>query len=616
MASKQTPNIDNDAISVDEEINNRASLILFSIIAFCILLVELGSTSLWGSEDRWAEVTRNILLSGDWFHPAINGKIYFDKPLISYWLIAIPAIVTGVLNEFIIRLPSALAAMAALVSTFLLADKHWDRRTAIISGWLLLTAYGFIFWARKGAADIENLAVIIIAVTLYFNWAEKPSFRSYLWFGLVCSIGAHTKGLPAIVVPIAVILPDLIRDKKWKNHLNWKVCTVIFICIIVYLLPFILSAITDMPVAWSIPKSFDSLKMPEWAQPYRKQLCGLYLVWKENVLRAFEPFDHQEPFFAYFLHLPRILLPWTPVFLLAIVSFFKNWKNLDSKNRWVLEAIIIIFILFSLSGSKRWYYILPIIPFCAILTASFISMDYWEKIKKYLELIYQHLFIIFASGLIAFFPVQYAVAIFFKKSTNFKGKVFEKIRIFETLHFSQYSLFLLTLIGIFLLAIWIHYIRRPEKFNWIIGKERRSWGVILISFGLFTFCFYSIMPSMIEQYRTTKPFALKFKSYIQNNNYSLKNIAFYKKSPDAMIFYLKAKNPIKIIRHKSDLDKFLKSPDENKFIISQYRYIHQLQNDCPFPLSKPLLLEKHFPWEKTKKKLVVLKILKPLTNNN
>ena len=612
MMKKETNDIGNNSNNLEDKINSKASLILFSIIALCTLFIELGATSLWGSEDRWADVTKNILLSGDWFHPAINGKIYFDKPLISYWLIAIPAIITGVLNEFIIRLPSVLAAITALISTFLLADKLWNRKTAIISSWLLLAAYGFIFWARKGAADLENLAAIIVAITIYFYWKDKTSFYSYLLFGLVCAIGAHTKGLPAVVIPIAVIAPDLMREQKWKKHLNWKACLTLFICISVYLLPFILSALTDMPEGWKIPKSFDSLKMPEWAQPYRKQLCGLYLVWKENVLRAFEPFDHQQPFYAYFLHLPRILLPWTPLFILAIASFCKNWKNLDYKNRWVLESVIIIFILFSLSGSKRWYYILPIIPFCAILTASFLSLNHWEKIKKYLELIYQYLFFIFASGLMILLPLQYAVSLFFKKSHNFNGKIFQKIRIFETLHFSPASLIILSVIGMLLLTLWILYIKKPENFDWIIGKQRRSWGLILVSMGLFTFCFFSIMPSMIEQYRTTKPFAFKLKSYMTNNNYSLNNIAFYKKSPDALMFYLKTNKPITIIRHKPELDKFLHSPGKKKLIISQYRYIQQLQKDCTYPLSKPLLLEKQFPWEKQKKKLVVLKISQPL----
>ena len=50
---------------------------------FFLVFFGLGQKSLSGSEDRWAEIARNMLLHHDWFHPTINGEIYFDKPLLS-----------------------------------------------------------------------------------------------------------------------------------------------------------------------------------------------------------------------------------------------------------------------------------------------------------------------------------------------------------------------------------------------------------------------------------------------------------------------------------------------------------------------------------------------------
>ena len=73
--------------------------LLFGACAVVLLFWALGECSLWAAEDRWAEITREMLLNGDFFHPTINGEPYFDKPLLTYWLIVLVSLVTGQLNE-------------------------------------------------------------------------------------------------------------------------------------------------------------------------------------------------------------------------------------------------------------------------------------------------------------------------------------------------------------------------------------------------------------------------------------------------------------------------------------------------------------------------------------
>ena len=78
-----------------------------------------------GSGHRWAEVAREMLITGDVFHPTINGEPYVDKPLGGYWLILLTASITGSLNQWAVRLPSALGAawmMATGLSTLCFAD--------------------------------------------------------------------------------------------------------------------------------------------------------------------------------------------------------------------------------------------------------------------------------------------------------------------------------------------------------------------------------------------------------------------------------------------------------------------------------------------------------------
>jgi 4-amino-4-deoxy-L-arabinose transferase-like glycosyltransferase len=118
------------------------------IILFCaalvLLFLFLGSTELYGSEQRWAEVTQEMFLSGDFFHPKINGQLYYDKPLLGYWVIALLSFLSGTLNEWTVRIPAAVSGLIGLGATVFIGRKLWSREVGLNAGWLLLTTYRFL----------------------------------------------------------------------------------------------------------------------------------------------------------------------------------------------------------------------------------------------------------------------------------------------------------------------------------------------------------------------------------------------------------------------------------------------------------------------------------------
>jgi hypothetical protein len=99
---------------------------------------------------------------------------------------------------------------------------------------------------------------------------------------------------------------------------------------------------------------------------------GLYLVYRENILRYFQPFDHQGPIYTYFIYLPVYLLPSVILFFPALFSLKSRWKNLSANSKWVVCTLTALFLFFSLSGSRRSYYVLPMIPFAILLSADWI----------------------------------------------------------------------------------------------------------------------------------------------------------------------------------------------------------------------------------------------------
>src|SRR4030042_109658 len=214
--------------------------LMLLVVASFLLFWALGGRSLWAAEGRWAEITRQMLLKKDYFHPMIGGEPYFDKPLLTYWFIGIIAAISGVLNEFVVRIPSAVAGILSIWATVRIGTRLWSAQIGRIAGWILLTTYSFLFWSRTGTAETENLAAIILAVAWYWARRDRPNFVTFLVFYLISFIGALTKGLTSVVVPVLVVTPDIIQEKRWRVLFKPAHFLALTLAMGIYLAPFII----------------------------------------------------------------------------------------------------------------------------------------------------------------------------------------------------------------------------------------------------------------------------------------------------------------------------------------------------------------------------------------
>lgn len=322
--------------------------ILLLIVAALLVFSTLGSRMFWGSEGRWAEVTREMMLTGDYFHPTINGEPYFDKPLVTYWVIAAVARLTGRLDEFAVRLPSAIAGLLAIWATLRLGAKLWSPAVGRMAACIAMTCYGVLLWSRSGAADTENLATVTLCTLWYWHRRERLGFATLLVLYLMVFVGSHMKGPVAAVVTGLVILPDAIREGRWKAFVRPSALLALAIGLVVFFAPFLWASRTN-------------------TQTY--QSSGLALVWQENFQRFLSPIDHMNPIYTYVVAIPELILPWSPLFICALIAAIKERKHLDERGRWLIWVIALIFVFFTACRSRRWYYILSVAPFCGLLTA-------------------------------------------------------------------------------------------------------------------------------------------------------------------------------------------------------------------------------------------------------
>ena len=353
----------------DSRFRLRAGCVL--IFAAILFFVRLGARALWSSEFRWAEIAREMLVTHNYFWPTINGHVYYDKPLGSYWLVIFSTPFTGGLNEAATRLPCAIAGLLAVAILMRLVRRLYDARTAILGGVILATSFSFVFFSRHASADVETLTGELAALLLFNHNEERGGGLWVVGLWLIMAATSLTKGLLGFALPLSVIgvyscLRDgggqffeaifrgplvgcirwLVERNRW--FFNWYSVVGVALGALVYYLPFEISS-----------RLMGSEK-------------GLEMVYRENVVRFFHPFDHRGPIYLYVYVIFALMAPWSALLPAALVethSLRHGGAEPARADRFALVYFWATFIFFTVSGSRRSYYILPILPAAAILVA-------------------------------------------------------------------------------------------------------------------------------------------------------------------------------------------------------------------------------------------------------
>ncbi|MBN2145191.1 MAG: glycosyltransferase family 39 protein [Candidatus Aureabacteria bacterium] len=334
------------------EKNDRFSLLLLISLSLFVFFGMLGTRELWTHEGRWAVICLEMMQKQDFFHPTFLGFPYYDKPLGSYWLILLFTKLFQGLNEWALRFPSALSGLFTVISVYILGRRLFNPKTGLLAGFLLVSSYFFVLWGRTAGSDMLNVAGTVMAITWYHEKKERPSFFNYLGFFSILSITSLMKGLLGAVIPLLILFPELLREGNWKRHITKPSCySAIITAGLIYILPFLLST---------------------WIPGNTSGKEGLKMVFIENIVRFIKPFDHTDPFYTYLIYFPLYFFPWILLFIPALIHHLHHWKTNSPASRWIFLANVLIFLFFTASGSRRSYYILPLLPFASLLVSSWI----------------------------------------------------------------------------------------------------------------------------------------------------------------------------------------------------------------------------------------------------
>ena len=176
-------------------------------------------------EARVAETAREMLASGDYLLPRLNGELRFQKPPLAYWLTAGSYRLLGRVDEFAARLPAALAAGAVMLGVFAWTRRRFGTQAAL--GALAVLGSSVITLRFFHTAETDPLLLLWVCLGALGAFGvvggERPArgSRFLLWAGIT---GASlAKGLPPALLPLltAIVWCLLRRDFRRLPALFW-----------------------------------------------------------------------------------------------------------------------------------------------------------------------------------------------------------------------------------------------------------------------------------------------------------------------------------------------------------------------------------------------------------
>ena len=338
----------------------RLGLLLLALVLF---LPGIGGRDLWNpDEPRYAEVTREMRESGDWFVPHLNGRIYSEKPPLLFWTIAGASLLTGEVGAVAARLPSLLAGIATLFLLFGMARRLFDRRVAWWSVAILATSARILWQARVGQIDMLLLALVTLAMYFFVRgWIDhRPGY--FRLFFVAAGLGTLAKGPVGLLPPLLAIVAFAFFTGERSRLREMRIASGLAIWAAVVLL-------------WLVPGGIAG------GMSYLETM-----VVKQNVTRYADPWHHFQPFYYYLTTIPADFLPW--VFFLP-GALWLGWRRATANDRrgclfafcWM--AVTVLF--FSISPAKRTVYVLQMFPAMAMIVAwSFSEIaQSWSRLRRF-----------------------------------------------------------------------------------------------------------------------------------------------------------------------------------------------------------------------------------------
>jgi 4-amino-4-deoxy-L-arabinose transferase-like glycosyltransferase len=321
---------------------------LILLLLYVCLFSGLGALGLVGpDEPRYAAIARAMAETHDWVTPRLWGTPWFEKPVLYYWTAGIAMRLFGV-SEFAARLPSALAALLAVVAVAWTALRSYGLGAAWYSLLMLPTSVAMIGFSRAASPDMLFAGLLTAAMAVASEMLQKPRPGPLLRcaFGFFLGAAVLAKGPAAVILAGGATLLWAAISRQWRAPFR-------------FLHPLIIAVFCATALPWYV---LCALRNPDFLRVF---------IWQHNFERYLTPiFEHRQPFWFFGVVIVAAIVPWLPFIISSVASTISGLKSIERMNSpvvfigcWALFTLL----FFSMSQSKLPGYILPAIPAAVLL---------------------------------------------------------------------------------------------------------------------------------------------------------------------------------------------------------------------------------------------------------
>ncbi|HEY6012151.1 MAG TPA: glycosyltransferase family 39 protein [Nitrospirota bacterium] len=336
-------------------------LILLTVLLGIFFTLLPGNRSLSvPDEGRYAEISREMAVTGDYLTPRLNGVKYFEKPPLFYWLEAAMIKLFG-LGERTLRVWPSLLALLGCLAVYTAGARLFDRRTGLISAAVLSTSLLYYALGRMIILDMPVTALLSAALLSFLVGAHEPPGRSrrmfFYGFYLFAALATLTKGLIGILIPGMVIGAWMLLMNEWRVLRTMHLLSGLALFLLI-------AAPWHILVSRANQEFFNFYFIHEHFQRYLTKVHGRY-----------------KPAWYFIPILLAGFLPWSAFLFQAIRrSLPGSWKE-RREHRGTVFLLLwtgLVFLFFSVSSSKLMPYILPVFPPLSLLVGRYLA-DAWDR---------------------------------------------------------------------------------------------------------------------------------------------------------------------------------------------------------------------------------------------
>ncbi|HVY82753.1 MAG TPA: glycosyltransferase family 39 protein [Steroidobacteraceae bacterium] len=303
-------------------------------------------------EGRYAEVPREMWVSGDWVTPRLNGVKYFEKPVLQYWATAAMYSLFGV-REWTGRFWSCALAFLCIPMTYVFARwLYGSKDTAVAAAAALAINPFFLIIGQLNLLDSALTFFLSAALFAYLRAGGAPdgSAQERRWMlvaSLALGLAVLTKGIVALVLAGATLVIHTVLTREVRALRRWHLLLTLPLFLLV-------------TVPWFVVVS---LRNPEFP--------GFFFI-----------HEHFERFLTNEAQRTGPVWYFVPCALLAVLPWIAHvWPALrratvggprhpgKSAVWFLLIWCAVVFAFFSVSHSKLPPYIMPLMPALAVVLA-------------------------------------------------------------------------------------------------------------------------------------------------------------------------------------------------------------------------------------------------------